>query len=82
MNTDHSMPDPAPASWESAHDTLERIVRAMESGQLSLEESIAKYREGVALVNWLRKALVDAQQQISILEADLLKPFAVDTDPE
>jgi len=49
---------------------------------LSLEESIAKYREGVALVNWLRKALVGAQQQISILEADLLKPFAVDADPE
>jgi len=82
MNHITALPDPPPASWEAAHAALERIVRAMESGQLSLEESIAKYREGVALVNWLRNALLDAQQQISILEADLLKPFAVDAAPE
>jgi len=82
MNASTHQPDPLPSSWEEAHASLERIVRAMESGQLSLEESILKYREGVALVNWLRKVLVDAQQQISILESDLLKPFTLDAAPE
>jgi exodeoxyribonuclease VII small subunit len=82
MNASTAQPDPVPGSWEEAHASLERIVRAIESGELSLEESILKYREGVALVNWLRKALVDAQQQISILETDLLKPFTLDAAPQ
>jgi len=82
MNAGNSQPNPLPGSWEEAHASLERIVRAIESGELSLEESILKYREGVALVNWLRKALVDAQQQISILESDLLKPFTLDAAPQ
>jgi exodeoxyribonuclease VII small subunit len=50
----------------------------MESGALSLEQSLADYRRGAALVGWCRKSLADVQQQVRILEADLLRPFEAD----
>lgn len=71
-------PDPAPESFESALAELERIVQRMESGSLSLEDSLIAYRRGASLVGYCRKSLADVQQQVRILEADLLRPFDVD----
>ena len=66
---------PAPESFEQAVAELEAIVQKMESGALTLEESLAAYRRGADLVAWCRRALADVQQQVKVLEADLLKPF-------
>ncbi|MCL4182664.1 MAG: exodeoxyribonuclease VII small subunit [Burkholderiaceae bacterium] len=53
----------------------------MESGTLSLEQSLVDYRRAATLVGWCRKSLADVQQQVRILEADLLRPFeAGETD--
>lgn len=68
----------APESFERAIGELEQIVQRMESGSLSLEESLGAYRRGATLVAWCRKSLADVQQQVRILEADLLEPFDVD----
>lgn len=64
--------------FERAVVELESIVQRMESGSLTLEESLAAYRRGAALVARCRAALSDAQQQVRILEGELLKPFAAD----
>ncbi|MGD9946707.1 MAG: exodeoxyribonuclease VII small subunit [Burkholderiaceae bacterium] len=66
---------PAPASFEIALGELEGLVQRMESGALSLEESLSAYRRGAELIGYCRKSLVDVQQQVRILEAELLKPF-------
>ncbi|MEY2718492.1 MAG: Exonuclease small subunit [Pseudomonadota bacterium] len=72
--------DPPPKSWEEATEALEALVRRMESGSLSLEESIKAYREGVALVQWSRETLASAQQQVRVLEEDMLKPYSPEAD--
>jgi len=72
--------EPSPTSWEEASEALEALVRRMESGSLSLEESIKACREGVALVQWSRQTLASAQQQVRVLEEDMLKPFSPEAD--
>lgn len=65
---------PAP-SFEAALDELEALIQQMESGQLSLEASVAAYRRGATLVAYCRDNLSRVQQQVRVLEGDLLKPF-------
>lgn len=74
--------DPAPESFEMAIGELEQLVQRMESGALSLEQSLAAYRRGAALIGWCRASLADVQQQVRILEADLLRPFEAGTAEE
>jgi len=66
---------PLPESFEQAVAELESIVQAMESGNLPLEASLAAYRRGAALATHCRALLAAVQQQVSVLEADLLRPF-------
>ena len=80
-STTESVPaEPRPKSWEEATEALEALVKRMESGSLSLEESIKAYREGVALVQWSRETLASAQQQVRVLEENMLKPFSPEDD--
>ncbi len=72
----------APESFELALGELESIVQRMEGGALSLEQSLADYRRGAALIAWCRKSLSEVQQQVRILEADLLRPFEPDETEE
>jgi exodeoxyribonuclease VII small subunit len=60
--------------FEQALDELDAIVRRMESGQLSLDESIAAYRRGAELARFCQTKLANAEQEIKRLEGDLLKP--------
>lgn len=71
-----------PIAFEAAVSELEAIVERMEAGTLSLEESLAAYRRGAELVARCRESLAVIQQQVRILEADLLKPLALDGDDE
>jgi exodeoxyribonuclease VII small subunit len=47
---------------------LEEIVKAMESGDAMLDESLALYEEGVKLIKFCTKALDDAEQKVKILQ--------------
>ena len=49
---------------EKSLDTLEKTVEKMESGQLSLEESLKLFEEGVGLISSCQKMLKDAKQKI------------------
>jgi exodeoxyribonuclease VII small subunit len=67
--------EPVP-SFEAALAELESIVTSMESGELSLEQSLAAYRRGAQLLQLCQSELRNAQQQVKILEAGLLQDFA------
>jgi len=71
-----------PIAFEAAITELESIVDRMESGAMSLEDSLEAYRRGAALVGQCRQSLAAARQQVRILEADLLKPFEPESDDE
>ncbi len=64
--------------FEQALAELETIVARMEGGSLSLEDSLAEYRRGAALVARCRRTLADVQQQVRVLEDGLLVPLDVD----
>lgn len=66
-----------PESFEAASTELENIVSIMEAGQMTLEASLAAYKRGVELLHYCQTTLQDAQQQIRVLEADMLKDFSV-----
>lgn len=55
---------------------LEKIVADMESGKLSLEDSLAAYKRGAELLSFCRTRLEDAQQQVRVLEEGVLKDFS------
>jgi exodeoxyribonuclease VII small subunit len=69
-------PDAAPAGFEEALAELETIVARMESGELTLEQSLAAYKRGATLLQYCQLALRDAQQQVKVLESGLLQDFA------
>ena len=46
---------------------LEDIINKMESGDLSLEESLKYFEEGVKIHRQCHTALSDAEQRISVL---------------
>jgi exodeoxyribonuclease VII small subunit len=70
-NTSESAID-APASFETALAELETMVANMEAGELTLEQSLAAYKRGAALLQYCQSALKDAQQQVKVLEAGML----------
>ncbi|MBE6978524.1 MAG: exodeoxyribonuclease VII small subunit [Ruminococcaceae bacterium] len=48
---------------------LEQIVRAMERGDVALEESLKLFKEGTELVQTCGKLLDDAQLQVKLVVA-------------
>ena len=76
-----SSPQQPATSFESALADLEKIVEAMEAGQLPLDESIAAYRRGAELLQFCQSALKEASQQVKLLEAGVLKDFTLDGEP-
>jgi len=75
--TRNSHPAP-PASFEAALGELESIVHDMESQQLPLEESLAAYERGAALLKYCQETLGAAEQKLQILESGGLREFALD----
>ncbi len=64
-----------PASFEAALAELEKIVADMESGKLSLEQTLAAHKRGLELAQYCQSLLAQAQQQVKVLEEDALKNF-------
>jgi len=53
--------------FEEALQKLEKIVGELESGDIPLEASLAKYEDGVRLVALCQKKLAEAKKKIEIL---------------
>jgi len=51
-------------SFEESMARLEQIVRAMERGDVALEESLKLFQEGTELVRSCQKLLDEAQLQV------------------
>ncbi len=47
---------------------------------MPLEQSLTSYRRGMELLKYCQARLLDAQQQVKILEAGSLNDFNVDGD--
>ena len=64
-----------PASYEAAAAELERLVNAMEGGQMPLDQLLEGYRRGVALLSFCRSRLKAVEDQVRILEDGQLAPW-------
>ncbi|MDH4140275.1 MAG: exodeoxyribonuclease VII small subunit [Coriobacteriia bacterium] len=64
-------PSPEELSFGEALEELEGIVCALESGELELEESLARYERGVVLLRLLQAKLADAEQKVTTLVGEL-----------
>ncbi len=63
-------PAPDSMSYEQAIGELESLIQRIEQGEVGLEESLAEYRRGAALLKRCRSILETAQAQIEELTAD------------
>ena len=57
-------------TFESNMARLEQIVRAMERGDVALEESLKLFQEGTELIRTCGKLLDDAELQVKKILAD------------
>ncbi len=55
-------------TFESSLARLEEIVKAMESGEAMLDETLSLYEEGIKLIQFCTKALDTAEQKVKILQ--------------
>ncbi|NLX36463.1 MAG: exodeoxyribonuclease VII small subunit [Chloroflexi bacterium] len=54
-------------SFEESYDRLEQVIQQLEKGDLSLEQSVALYEEGVQLAEYCGHKLDDAELKVSQL---------------
>ncbi len=64
---DDSMASKKEEKFEALLEKLQGLVRELESGETSLEDSIKKFEEGVALAKSCQERLNQAEQKIEIL---------------
>ncbi|MRS11605.1 MAG: exodeoxyribonuclease VII small subunit [Actinobacteria bacterium] len=62
---------PEEMSFGAALAELEQIVRALEDGQLELEDGLARYERGVALLRACQEKLAQAKQKVTMLIGEL-----------
>lgn len=68
-------PSRAPASYETALVELDRLVQALESGQLPLDGLLDGYRRGAELLAYCRSRLDAVEQQVKVLDGGQLQPW-------
>lgn len=77
----------AQKKFEEAMKRLEEIVQGLEDGQLSLEESLKVFEEGMGLVKFCSEKLEEVEQKVTKLvkESDSKyghQPFELDNGDE
>ena len=58
-------------NFEKSIEELEEIVHGLESGELTLDESIKKFESGVKLYNNCKDYLGEVEKKISVLTESL-----------
>lgn len=61
----------AKKNFEDSLKKLDEIVNSLESNELSLEEAVKKFEEGMKLSQFCAQKLDEAQEKITILKKDL-----------
>ena len=77
----------AKVTFEIAMKQLEQIVQELESGNLSLEDSIKKFEEGIKLSKYCSAKLDETEKKIALLLKDqdgniIEKPFIPERSTE
>ncbi|WP_198970446.1 exodeoxyribonuclease VII small subunit [Xylophilus sp. ASV27] len=71
-----SSPEPTlPATYEAALEELEQLVSRLDAGQLPLDQLLAGYQRGAALLQFCRDRLQAVEAQIKVLDEGVLKPW-------
>lgn len=71
-----------PKTFEDALRDLEGIVEKLETGDLSLEEALGAFEEGVSLVRYLEDTLVAVEKRVEVLTRDQSGEFQLQTMTE
>ncbi len=61
------MDDPNINDFESALAELEAIVDTLEKGELTLEQSLAKFERGITLSRYCHDRLTEAEKRVELL---------------
>jgi len=77
-------PESAPPGIEQSLEALEAIVKRLETGEDSLDESIKLFEEGMRLSAACRKRLTEAEARVEILmrEAGADRPAPFEPEDE
>ena len=59
--------DPKEVPFEAALKKLEGVVEKLENGDLSLEEALKQYEEGVRMADICSKRLTEAERKVEVL---------------
>jgi exodeoxyribonuclease VII small subunit len=57
-------------TFEAALQRLEKITKELESGDISLDDMVKKYEEGMQLAKFCMERLSRAEQKIKVLSGD------------
>ena len=73
-------------TFEKAMKKLEEIVQELETGELTLEESLKKFQEGVKLSKFCSSKLDETEKKVTLLLKDhhgnLVETPFIDDDDE
>ncbi len=72
-NAPADTPQSLPATYEAALQELEQLVARLESGQMPLEQLLAGYQRGAALLAFCKDRLQAVEDQIKVLDGGQLK---------
>jgi exodeoxyribonuclease VII small subunit len=67
-----------PQNFEAALNQLEGIVKKMETGELSLEDALKHFEEGIRLSRDCQISLKNAEQKVQLLSE---KNGSIQTEP-
>lgn len=75
----------AKPSFEKAISELEKIVKALESGDLALEKALEQFEAGVRLSRQCNQMLDEAEKRVTLLMSDetgkpIEQPFDENTE--
>ena len=57
-------------NFETSLMNLEKIVTELESGNLSLEDALERYKQGIDLIKNCNKLIEDAEKEVAKLTKD------------
>jgi len=77
----------AEVSFEKALEKLDKIVSELEAGNISLEDALSRYEEGIKLSRLCQEKLAQAEKKIEVLSKSakgelVRKPFESSDDSE
>ncbi len=76
------MPDPEAMGFDQLIARLREVVQRLESGELTLEQSLEVYEEGVALARKGQHLLATAEKRVEVLVSASSGVEVVPFDPK